>query len=238
MQKRNVVALYRLLTNGEELVQAGMVMVNMLLIKGIHPDNIILNTNSLGGGIAAEVLKRFEDQGIHCTLIHSNSYSSLKNAVAGSPHGLVRWLPSMLLNSWVKHCNLDFNPQEIIENTKCPVLIVGRKEDTVIPEELQLVGKLDDQFTKKRLRRNIVLEHDPAITCKSKNIHTDHEEHLIYHQDGGNATKYEEGKKQFIEEAHEHLTTQKLNDGFDRKRYTESSFSRNLTGIELEPINK
>ncbi|MDM8335530.1 hypothetical protein QUS22_03935 [Wolbachia pipientis] len=46
-----------------------MAMLNKLLRGGIHPNNIILDTNSLEGGIAAEVLKRFEDQEIHLTLI-------------------------------------------------------------------------------------------------------------------------------------------------------------------------
>lgn len=112
-EKKKIIALYNFLTNGEKLVQAGMAMVNMLLVKGVHPNDIILDTNSLGGGVAAEVLKRFEDQGIHLTLIHSNSYSSLKDAVRDSPHSLVKWLPLMLLNRWFGRCGLDFNPQKL-----------------------------------------------------------------------------------------------------------------------------
>ncbi|OWZ25425.1 hypothetical protein CCY16_00648 [Wolbachia endosymbiont of Wuchereria bancrofti] len=42
----------------------------------------------MGGRIAAEVLKRFEDHGIHLTLIHSNSYSLLKDATNNFPHGI------------------------------------------------------------------------------------------------------------------------------------------------------
>uniref|UniRef100_A0A1A9VJU8 Uncharacterized protein n=1 Tax=Glossina austeni TaxID=7395 RepID=A0A1A9VJU8_GLOAU len=145
-QRKKFVALYNFLTNGEKLVQAGMAMVNMLLVKGINPNNIVLDTNSLGGGVAAEVLKS-------C-------------------------------------CGLEFNSQEVIENTKCPVLIVGRKGDTVIPQEAQLVGKLPDSSTSERFRWNIVLEHDPQNTeCKSKNIHTDHKEHLVYHEDNGSIKK-------------------------------------------------
>jgi len=56
-----------------------MAIVTDLLEKGIHPDDIILMGNSLGGGIAAEVLKKFEEENIFFTLIHSNSYDSWIN---------------------------------------------------------------------------------------------------------------------------------------------------------------
>lgn len=237
-EKKKIIALYNFLTNGEKLVQAGMAMVNMLLVKGVHPNDIILDTNSLGGGVAAEVLKRFEDQGIHLTLIHSNSYSSLKDAVRDSPHSLVKWLPLMLLNRWFGRCGLDFNPQKVVENTKCPVLIAGRKGDTVIPQEIQLVGKLEDQSTKKRLIRNIVFEHDPAMPCKNKNIHTDHKEHLVCRKDNDNATRHEEEEEQFIEEAHEYLLKGEFNKNFNLGDYRKSSISRNLMKIELKLVNE
>lgn len=240
LKREKVVALYKFLTNGEKLVQAGMAMVNMLLVKGVHPNDVILDTNSLGGGIAAEVLKRFEKQGIYLTLIHSNSYSSLKDTVRDSPESLVKWLPSMLLNFWFRHCGLDFNSLEIVKNTKCPVLIVGRKGDKVIPEDMQLVNKLCDQLTNGKLfRQNIVLEHDPQNTeCKSKNIHADYKEHLIHRQDNGNATRYEEKEKQFIEKAHKYLLEGEFNSNFNLEDYPKSSISESLTKIELKPINE
>lgn len=245
LERKKIVALYEFLTNGEKLVQAGMAMVNMLLVKGVRPNDIILDTNSLGGGIAAEVLKRFEKQGIYLTLIHSNSYSSLKDATNNLPHGVgnffMRQLPAKFLNFWFSRCGLEFNSREIIENTKCPVLIVGRKGDTVIPQEAQLVGKLPDSSTSEseRFRRNIVLEHDPQNTeCRSKNIHADHKEHLIHRQDNGNATRYEEEEKQFIEKAHKYLLRGEFNKKFNQKGYIDSKFSGSLTKIELKPINE
>nr|WP_250294689.1 hypothetical protein [Wolbachia endosymbiont of Oedothorax gibbosus] len=236
LEKRKIVALYEFLTNGEKLVQAGMAMVNMLLVKGVRPNDIILDTNSLGGGIAAEVLKRFEKQGIYLTLIHSNSYSSLKDTVRDSPRSLVKWLPSMLLNRWFGRCGLDFNPQKVVENTKCPVLIAGRKGDTVIPQEIQLVNKLEDQST-KRLRRNIVLKHGPK-PCKNKNIHIDHEEHLVHYYKGSSTEyiSYKEIKNQFINDAHKYLIDSEFNKNFDPEKYRKSGFSGKLTEIELKPI--
>lgn len=243
LKRKKFVALYEFLTNGEKLVQAGMAMVNMLLVKGVRPNDIILDTNSLGGGIAAEVLKRFEKQGIYLTLIHSNSYSSIKDATNNFPHGVgnffMRRLPAKFLNFWFSCCGLEFNSQEVIENTKCPVLIVGRKADTVIPQEAQLVGKLPDSSTSERFRWNIVLEHDPQNTeCKSKNIHTDHKEHLVYHEDNGSKKNYEEKENKFIEEAREYLIDSEFNTNFDLERYRKSGFFEKLTEIELEPINE
>ncbi|AAW71099.1 hypothetical protein EJB10_05095 [Wolbachia endosymbiont of Brugia malayi] len=60
----------------------------MLPVNEIHLNNIVLDINSIGARIAAEVLKRFEDHGIHLTLIHSNSYSLLKDATNNFPHGI------------------------------------------------------------------------------------------------------------------------------------------------------
>ncbi len=191
-------------------------------------------------------MKRFEKQGIYLTLIHSNSYSSLKDATNNFPHGVgnffMRRLPAKFLNFCFNHCGLEFNSREIIENTKCPVLIVGRKGDTVIPQEAQLVGKLPDSSTpdtSERFRWNIVLEHDPQNTeCKSKNIHTDYKEHLVYHEDNGSIKKYEEKENKFIEEAHEYLIDSEFNKNFDLGQYRISNFSGNLTKIELELINE
>lgn len=243
LERKKIVALYEFLTNGEKLVQAGMAMVNMVLVKGVHPNDIILDTNSLGGGIAAEVLKRVEKQGIYLTLIHSNSYSSLKDATNNFPHGIgnsfMRRLPAKFLNFWFSRCGLEFNSREIIENTKCPVLIVGRKGDTVIPQEAQLVGKLPDSSTSERFRWNIVLEHDPRNTeCKNKNIHADHKEHLVYHEDNGSIKKYEEKENKFIEEAREYLIDYEFNKNFDLEKYRKSGFFGKLTEIELKPINE
>ncbi|WCR59368.1 MAG: hypothetical protein PG978_000804 [Wolbachia endosymbiont of Ctenocephalides felis wCfeF] len=242
LERKKIVALYNFLTNGEELVQAGMAMVNRLLIDGIHPSNIVLDTNSLGGGVAAEVLKRFEDQGIYLTLIHSNSFSSLKDATNNFPHGVggffTRWLPAKFLNFWYRRCGLDFNPQEVIENTKCPVLIVGREGDTVIPPAARLVGKLSD-LSGERLRKNIVLEHDPNVPCENKNIHTDHKEHLVCCEDNEGTTKYtsyKEKENKFIEEAHGRLV--KLNEGFKLENYLKSGIPKSLTQIELKFINE
>nr|WP_265033377.1 hypothetical protein [Wolbachia endosymbiont (group A) of Sicus ferrugineus] len=197
---------------------------------------MVLDTNSLGGGVAAEVLKRFEKQGIYLTLIHSNSYSSLKDTVRDSPHSLVKWLPSMLLNRWFGRCGLDFNPRKIVEDTKCPVLIVGRKGDTVIPQEIQLVGKLSDQSTEERLRRNKVLEHDPKIACGNKNIHIDHEEHFVW-KDGEKYESYIKIKSDFIELAYGYLVSNNFNGGYKPKQYKKSRFSRNLTKIELRSFD-
>ncbi|MDR1139667.1 MAG: hypothetical protein LBJ80_04610 [Rickettsiales bacterium] len=242
LERKKIVALYNFLTNGEELVQAGMAMVNKLLIDGIHPNDIVLDTNSLGGGVAAEVLKRFEDQGIHLTLIHNNSFSSLKDATNNFPHGVggffTRWLPAKFLNFWYRRCGLDFDPQKVVENTKCPVLIAGRKGDTVIPPAAQLVGKLND-LSGERLRRNIVLEHDPNEPCGNKNIHTDHKEHLVCCEDNEGTTKYtgyKEKENEFIKEAHGYSV--KLNKGFNLGNYLKSGVPKSLTQIELKFINE
>lgn len=242
LQRKNISSLYKFLTNGEELVQAGMAMVNHLLINGVHPNNIVLDTNSLGGGIAAEVLKRFEDNGIYLTLIHSNSYSTLKGASKNFPYGVgnffMRWLPGKFLDFWFRRCGLEINPQKIIENTKCPVLIFSRKGDTIIPEEAQL--KISDKIIpKEKFRLSGILEHDPERKCSNKNSHTDSESHFILRYDGDN-TRYEpctKVKDDFIDISRkEHLIKYGLNKHFNTAKHIDSEFSRRLTMTELVPL--
>lgn len=240
LQRKNISSLYKFLTNGEELVQAGMAMVNHLLINGVHPNDIVLDTNSLGGGIAAEVLKRFEDNGIYLTLIHSNSYSTLKDASRNFPYGVgnffMRWLPGKFLDFWFRHCDLEFNPQEIIENTKCPVLVFSREEDTVIPKKAQV--KINDAIIPgEKFRLSGILEHDPEQKCSNKNVHTDTENHLIIRYDDDN-TRYEsctKVKDDFIYISRkEHLIKYGLNKHFNKEKYAKSDFSKDLTAITLE----
>ncbi|MCA4774470.1 hypothetical protein IHO13_04580 [Wolbachia endosymbiont of Mansonella perstans] len=71
-----------------------------------------------------------------------------------------------------------------------------------------IYGKLND-LSGERLRRNIVLEHDPGNkTCENKNIHTNHKEHLVRCEDNEGTTKYtsyKEIENKFIKKAHEYL---------------------------------
>jgi hypothetical protein len=231
LKKKNILALYHFLTNGEELVQAGMVMVNMLLLDGVHPNDIVLDTNSLGGGIATEVLRRFEEKKIFLTLINSNSFSSLSNVA----NTFKRPFHVKCLNILEKLFGLELNSEKVIKNTKCPVLIASRKGDKTIEESAQLAGKLDNIIvSEETFRLSIVLEHDPTIqNCSIKNIHTDHADHLVY-KDGEDYESYIKVKSDFIDIAPDYL--EKFNEGFNLGEYTKSDFSGKLTKVTLELI--
>ncbi|WP_179947429.1 hypothetical protein [Wolbachia endosymbiont of Folsomia candida] len=239
LDRKKIPALFKFLTNGEKLVQAGMAMVNQRLLDGVSPNNIVLDTNSMGGGVATEVLKRFEAQGIYLTLIHSNSYSSL-NDVANT---FEKWLAVKSLHILRKFFGLELNSEETIKNIKSPVLIVGREGDPVITEPAQLTGKLNDQIIfDKTYRLNVKLQHNPNIkNCRNeKNIHIDDEEHLGCEWDNNGTTEYinyREMKSQFINAAHDYLISNKLNGKFDLKKYRESDFSKNLAKIKLVPLS-
>lgn len=238
MKKINILAIFKFVTNGEELIQAGVAMVNMLLLKGVHPNDIILDTNSLGGGIAAEVMSRFEKQGIFLMLIHSNSYTSFKTAtnnVLCDVGGLFsRWISRTCLNILFKYCSLDFNSKEIIEHTKCPVLISNKNGDSVIKEPAQLAFKLSDSIGDRTFRLNVMLEHDPNINCKSENIHADCEEHFVI--DCAKNETFVKSKEYFCEYAYGYLKTQGLNDHFNLEEYKKSKLSTSLNE-KIELIN-
>ncbi|QOD38854.1 hypothetical protein ID128_04675 [Candidatus Wolbachia massiliensis] len=82
----------------------------------------------------------------------------------------------------------------------------------------------------------MILEHSPTIPCENRNIHTDHKEHLVYCEDNGNATKYEDIENEFINDAHGYLIQKELNVNFKQKDYERSNFSKKLTQIEMERI--
>ncbi|WCR54195.1 MAG: hypothetical protein PG981_001217 [Wolbachia endosymbiont of Ctenocephalides orientis wCori] len=79
----------------------------------------------------------------------------------------MKWLPGKFLDFWFRRCGSESNSQEIIKNTKCPVLIFSRKRDTVIPEEAQL--KISDKIIpKEKFRLSGILEHDPERNVVTK----------------------------------------------------------------------
>ncbi|MBD0391602.1 hypothetical protein IC220_03940 [Wolbachia endosymbiont of Pentalonia nigronervosa] len=241
LERKKVLSLFKFLTSGEESVQAGMAIVNKLLVSGIHPNDIILDTNSLGGGVAAEVLKRFEEKGIYLTLIHNNSFTSLKDATSNFPNGIgdffKRWLPAKFLNFWFKHCGLEFNPKKVIENTRCPVLVAGRIGDKVISRDAQLMYQLSDKDGKdgKGLRCSVTLEHDPQKDeCSNiENIHVDQDSHFVIAnaQDKGNIGKnYTVFTEEFIKKAREYLVTNGLN--------TNAALTKYIKSLEEQKLSK
>ncbi|KTC66051.1 SdbB protein (plasmid) [Legionella adelaidensis] len=79
-----------------DLINAGMAVVLSLLKQGVHPDDIILQGDCYGAGIALEVKKQFESQAdVKIRVIMNNAFKSFKAAVCDmiteSP-----WLPSRL----------------------------------------------------------------------------------------------------------------------------------------------
>lgn len=130
-------------TEGRDPIKAGMAIVTDLLEKGVHPDDIILMGNSLGGGIAAEVLKKFEEESIFFTLIHSNSYDSWIN-VPKSQKSLIGKIceRTSIIDKWLKHYGFDYKPNEIIKSTRAPVLATNRWNDMIIDSAAQSVPNL------------------------------------------------------------------------------------------------
>lgn len=72
-----------------DLVNAGMAVVNDLLSKGVHPDNIILQGDCYGAAIACRVKQECLSQsGIHVRLIMNNAFKSFKAVIFNLLDGL------------------------------------------------------------------------------------------------------------------------------------------------------
>lgn len=66
----------------KDLINAGIAVVNCILIKGVHPDDIILQGDSFGAAIAYEVKKQFKTQSdIQLRIIMNNTFKSFKAVV-------------------------------------------------------------------------------------------------------------------------------------------------------------
>lgn len=99
-----------------DLTNAGISVVCSLIKSGVHPDDIILQGDCYGAGVALEVKKQLEEQAnIKVRVVMNNAFKSFKAAVCDmitqSP-----WLPSQL-KSIVKRL-LEFTGWHIIPGKK------------------------------------------------------------------------------------------------------------------------
>jgi hypothetical protein len=83
-------------SEANDLINAGLSVVSSLIKKGVHPDDIILQGDCYGAGIALEVKKQLESQtDIKVRVVMNNAFKSFKAAVTdmitASP-----WLPGVL----------------------------------------------------------------------------------------------------------------------------------------------
>lgn len=79
-----------------DLINAGIAVVNNLIRQGIHPDKIILQGDCFGAAIALEVKKQFEKQSdIKLRIIMNNAFKSFRAVIAKMIQDLI-WLPSSL----------------------------------------------------------------------------------------------------------------------------------------------
>ncbi len=233
-------SIIKFVTKGEDPIRAGMAMVTDLLEKGVYPDDIILMGNSLGGGIAAEVLKKFEEENIFFTFIHSNSYDSLVNASKSQ-----RFL---ITDEWLKRYGFDYKPNKIIKSTKAPVLSTNRIGDMVIGGEAQSVPNLrksegnHESIGKNGFKVTAILLHrygDGKCETIKDSIHVDKLTHMLV----GNMSylesqervlrskspcTYEKLLGDFIDEAHTYLKENKLNNRFKLNTFQHSKLYQEI----------
>ncbi len=83
-------------TELNDLINAGMAVVNDLIKSGVKPDDIILQGDCYGAGIALEVKKQFEEQSqIQLRIIMNNAFKSFKAVVVDMIKSTA-WLPNKL----------------------------------------------------------------------------------------------------------------------------------------------
>lgn len=220
--------LTKFMTKSKDPIKAGTAIVmDLLEKKGVHPDDIILMGNSLGGGIATEVLKKFEEEKIYLTLINSNSFCQLKETIKHleSPFGKFFQKHPKLLDLWFKLCGISYDALETIKKSKAPILVANRGVfDFVIPNKAQLATKLKDTEM-SGLKVIASLKHNDSKNCGIGNVHVDTIDHMnvsnvncLYQKDISfikHNTTCKELLEYFINEAHKYLKERKLNENFD-----------------------
>lgn len=139
-----------------------------LLKEGVHPDNIILFGNSIGGGIAAHVYHEFKLRGIYLKCIISNSFSSLKRVI----HSYISIpLLQRVINGIMLGFNMDLETYKYINSITPYMVYFNRKNDVIIPHQAQLRTKVledrhdEEGFEEFETQRRF-LENNSLLTCK------------------------------------------------------------------------
>lgn len=79
-----------------DLINSGISVVASLIKQGVHPDDIVLQGDCYGAGIALEVKKQLEEQSsIKVRLVMNNAFKSFKAAVCDMITQ-TKWLPATL----------------------------------------------------------------------------------------------------------------------------------------------
>ncbi|WP_253302169.1 hypothetical protein [Wolbachia endosymbiont of Psylliodes chrysocephala] len=244
-----ITSLIKFATKGKDPVKAGVAIAIDLLEKGVHPDNIILMGNSLGGGIAAEVLEKFEEEKIYFTFIHSNSYDSWKNVLRSHKSfvGTLSKRISVIVDIWFKLCNLNYKPNEIIKSTEAPVLATNRMGDIVIDEAAQSVFNLQKSKGEPKNSSNGSLKVTALLKHNSTgNIHVEKLTSMVIdrinylesqEENLNNSKTYEELLENFINEAHEYLKENRLNKEFKLNTFQHNKLYQERKKNKVSLIN-
>lgn len=138
-------------TRGEDSVAVGVKRVLDLLDKGVHPDNIILQGFSIGGGVAAEVYKRFKSERVHLRCQILNSFSSIRDLLIDTPvgeDGRKPWIIKLvarlgkLVAPLLKIVHWDIETYKIIDSITPYTVFFNTEGDQIIAENVQLSTKV------------------------------------------------------------------------------------------------
>ncbi|WP_353273599.1 leucine-rich repeat domain-containing protein [Wolbachia endosymbiont (group A) of Agelastica alni] len=130
-------------TRGEDSVAVGIKRVLDLLEKGVHPDDIILRGFSIGGGVTAEVYKKFKSEGIHLRCQILNSFSSIKDVLIGKESRLGKLIAPLLK---IVHWNME--TYKTIDSIT-PYTMFFNSENDQVMKGAQLAVKVRDTEKEK-----------------------------------------------------------------------------------------
>ncbi|APR98391.1 hypothetical protein [Wolbachia endosymbiont of Folsomia candida] len=151
MKLADIVSNVRFYTRSADSVAVGVKRVLDLLEKGVHPDNIILNGFSIGGGIDARVHKIFKDQGIHLRCQINSSFSSASNAITSilrnihHKNNLIKYGSKFLLliqGILIRIFNWNIETYKTINSITPYTMFFNNEGDEIIREDAQLVTKV------------------------------------------------------------------------------------------------
>ncbi|APR98392.1 hypothetical protein [Wolbachia endosymbiont of Folsomia candida] len=128
-------------TRGEDSVAVGVKRVLDLLEKGVDPDNIILKGQSIGGGVAAEVYKKFESKGIYLRCQISTSFSSIADVFMPVGNNGNKE-DQRLIKRILKIGHWDIETYKTINSITPYTMFFNNEDDQVIKKNAQLATKI------------------------------------------------------------------------------------------------
>lgn len=152
-------------TELNDLVNAGMAVVNSLLRQGVKPDDIVLQGDCYGAAVAMEVKKQFELQShLKLRIVMNNAFKSFKSVAVDIIAKKLHFTPGPKLNALVKkllvYTGWHVTPGKNFKEVGPYNYYIQHSGDLVLSNRTMLLAKVQANRIKKHMSGQQSQGHD------------------------------------------------------------------------------